>query len=160
MSVNKHKPHVLVLPEDDADRQLATGFESEVSTRQLQVLPPGRGWLAALQMFNADEAADMRRWGLNRHLVLLIDFDNDTSRLEHVKTKIPEDLRERVYIIGSLSDPQKLSSALGMPPERIGQALATDCRNDKYATWGHKLLQHNASELDRLRTQVRSILFP
>jgi hypothetical protein len=26
MSVNKYHPHVLVLPEDDANRQLANGF--------------------------------------------------------------------------------------------------------------------------------------
>lgn len=38
MSVNKYKPHVLVLPEDDANRQLANGFllglEQPVPTRQ------------------------------------------------------------------------------------------------------------------------------
>jgi hypothetical protein len=39
MSVNKYLPHVLVLPEDDANRQLATGFEIEVKhTRRIQVL--------------------------------------------------------------------------------------------------------------------------
>lgn len=26
MSVNKYKPHVFVIPEDDADRQIADGF--------------------------------------------------------------------------------------------------------------------------------------
>lgn len=27
MSVNKERPHVLILPEDDANRQLANGFQ-------------------------------------------------------------------------------------------------------------------------------------
>ena len=45
MSVNRHKPHLLVLPEDDANRQLARGFELELSTRQFQVLQPAGGWL-------------------------------------------------------------------------------------------------------------------
>ncbi len=30
MSVNKYKPHVLILPEDDADRQIANGFCTEL----------------------------------------------------------------------------------------------------------------------------------
>lgn len=41
MSVNRYQPHVLVLPEDDANRQLANGFvldlDATVLTR-IQVL--------------------------------------------------------------------------------------------------------------------------
>ncbi len=41
MSVNRHLPHVFVLPEDGANRQLAKGFHLEVDwtrQRQMQVL--------------------------------------------------------------------------------------------------------------------------
>jgi hypothetical protein len=40
MSVNKYQPHILVLPEDDANRQLANGFvlDQSVATRNIQVL--------------------------------------------------------------------------------------------------------------------------
>jgi hypothetical protein len=38
-------------------------------------------------------------------------------------------------------------------------ALAKDCREGTDTTWWHALLQHNASELDRLRACVRPILF-
>lgn len=44
MSVNKHLPHVFVLPEDDANRQLANGFylAESLDVRRMQVLqPPG-----------------------------------------------------------------------------------------------------------------------
>ncbi|HRI43685.1 MAG TPA: hypothetical protein PLL78_07365 [Fimbriimonadaceae bacterium] len=39
MSVNKHRPHLFVVPEDDACRQLANGFllEPEVNQRQIQI---------------------------------------------------------------------------------------------------------------------------
>jgi len=39
MSVNVYKPHVLVLPEDDADRQIATGFllDPSLKPRNIQI---------------------------------------------------------------------------------------------------------------------------
>jgi hypothetical protein len=45
MSLNKHKPHLIVLPEDDANRQIANGFinSSNVNQRAIQVLPPVGG---------------------------------------------------------------------------------------------------------------------
>jgi hypothetical protein len=161
---NRHKPHVVVLPvvvlpEDDADHELATGFELESDTRQLQVLPYADGWLKTLDAVEIDHSADMRRWP-TRHLILVIDFDDNADRITYAKTKIPDDLKERVYVIGSLSDPQKLRSSIGRDLESIGRGLADDCRNDTNATWNHPLLQHNAAELDRLRNQVRPILFP
>ena len=43
MSINKHKPHLLVLPEDDADRQIANGFVIAqgvgLDDRAIQILP-------------------------------------------------------------------------------------------------------------------------
>jgi hypothetical protein len=54
MSVNRDKPHVYVLPEDDANRQLANGFFAEVDwnrQRQMQVLPPAGGWIEVLNRF-------------------------------------------------------------------------------------------------------------
>jgi hypothetical protein len=46
MSVNKYEDHVLVLPEDDANRQIANGFilNSNVKERAIQVLPIADGW--------------------------------------------------------------------------------------------------------------------
>ena len=46
MSVNRHQPHVLVLPEDDANRQLANGFRLDqyLLNWKIQVLRGG-GWL-------------------------------------------------------------------------------------------------------------------
>lgn len=48
--INKHLPHLLVLPEDDEDRELANGFalHTAVDPRKIQVLPTAGGWLKAL----------------------------------------------------------------------------------------------------------------
>ena len=157
MSANKHLPHVLVLPEDDDNRQLANGFQLELDSvrqRQLQIDPVAGGWLAVLELFVSVHVSAMARYP-NRFVVLIIDFDRKDDRLSYAKSKIPEDLRERVFVLGVWSEPKDLR----MPLEEIGSALARDCREETDVTWGNELLQHNASELARLRDRVRPILF-
>ena len=91
-------------------------------------------------------------------MILLIDFDGREERLQYAKARIPERLIGRVFILGALSEPESLRANLGSY-ETIGLALARDCREETDTTWGHDLLRHNASELDRLRGSVLSILF-
>ena len=76
MSVNRYLPHVLVLPEDDANRQLANGFllDQYVSTHKIQVLPEVGGWTQVLELFLSDHVVEMDRYR-GRFMVLLIDFD-------------------------------------------------------------------------------------
>jgi hypothetical protein len=160
MSVNKRQPHVLVLPEDDADRQLAKGFHLDLhlSTRKFQVLPEVGGWSRVLECFLSDHVPDVDRYP-GRFMVLLIDFDRKKERLQKAKARIPQHLTDRVFILGSWSNPEALRPDLGSY-ETIGLALAQDCREETNSTWGHDLLRHNSSELDRLREQVRPLLFP
>jgi hypothetical protein len=158
--VNKHRPHVFVLPEDDANRQLAIGFALEVSarfSRQVFVLPVAGGWTQVLERFLSDEVVDMEG-SPDRYMVLLIDFDRNEERLSHVYSRIPEHLRDRVFILGVWSEPEELKKALGSC-EGIGAAMARDCREETNTTWDHALLRHNAGELARLRPCVRPILF-
>jgi hypothetical protein len=160
MSANRHRPHVVVLPEDDANRQLAKGFEVALNqsvTRSFTVLPPAGGWTNVLEHFSSNQAARMDLFR-HRFMVLLIDFDGREERLNEVKAKIPEHLKERVFILGVLSEPENLKAKLG-PYETIGSAMAKDCRDGTDTTWGHDLLRHNAGEIARLRERVRPILF-
>jgi hypothetical protein len=161
MSANKYLPHVLVLPEDDANSQLANGFHLQVDWaryRQMDVLPVAGGWKVVLERFLSDHVVAMNHYP-SRFMVLLIDFDGREDRLQDVKARIPGHLVERVFILGVLSEPEALTKDLGSF-ETIGSALAEDCREDTDTTWGHELLRHNADELDRLRDRVRPILFP
>ncbi len=62
MSVDKYQPHVYVLPEDDANRQLANGFLLRVDPtrqRQMQVLPVAGGWQNVLNLFISDHVVKM-----------------------------------------------------------------------------------------------------
>ncbi len=160
MSVNKYLPHVYVLPEDDANRQVANGFflDERLRQRQLYVLEEAGGWNEVLERFCSIHAAEMERVP-GRFMVLLIDFDNKIDRLQSSRDRIPTHLRDRVFILGVLSEPEDLKHDLGSF-ETIGLALAKDCREETNATWGHRLLRHNGGEADRLRVQVRQVLFP
>lgn len=161
MSVNRYQPHILVLPEDDANGQLATGFvlnlDPSVSTK-IQVLPEAGGWAEVLRRFESDHVAGMDRYS-GRYMVLLIDFDDRLERLNHAKDRIPERLRGRVFILGALREPEGLRSAGLGSYESIGRAIAKDCRDGTDMVWGHDLLLNNASEVSRLRQHVRPILF-
>lgn len=161
MSVNHYLPHVFVLPEDRANTRLANAFHKDVDWsryRQMQVLPEAGGWTEVLTRFKEDEVAGMEKWR-DRFMVLLIDFDGRDDRLDAAKAEIPTHLTDRVFILGALIEPEDLKKAKLGDYEAIGSALAKDCREETDSTWGHPLLQHNASELDRLREHVRPILF-
>jgi hypothetical protein len=161
MSVNKYRPHVFVLPEDDANRQLANGFllDQALLNRKIQVLPEVGGWAQVLRRFQTDHLPQMDRYP-DRFMVLLIDFDGDQARLTRAKAEIPQHLSERVFVLGALSKPEALRQAGLGPYENIGLAMARDCREETDTIWGHDLLRHNTGELDRLRRHVRPILFP
>lgn len=160
MSVNRRRPHVLVLPEDDANRQLANGFllDQDLSTWRIQVLVEAGGWSKVLKHFLSDHVVEMDRFP-KRFMILLIDLDGKADRLQYAKSQIPERLTDRVFVLGALTEPEALRSDLG-DYETIGLKMARDCREETDKTWGHRLLRHNTTELDRLRTNVRPILFP
>ena len=160
MSVNKNKPHVLVLPEDDANRCIARGFHLELFPleRQLHIEREAGGWLKVLECFRDVHARDMEAIP-QRLLILLIDFDGQKDRLAEANRYIPAHLRDRVFILGALKEPEDLKRTIGCSLESIGRALGTDCRDDTDYTWGHHMLRHNAGEVARLRKSVRPILF-
>src|SRR5260370_5697610 len=101
MSVNKDLPHVLVLPEDGANRQIANGFllDQSLMTRQIRVLAEAGGWTKVLEQF---ESVHVRKMDVypDRFMVLLVDFDGQENRLDHVKAAIPGHLKHRVFVLG------------------------------------------------------------
>ncbi|MBD2480490.1 hypothetical protein [Planktothrix sp. FACHB-1365] len=160
MSVNRHRPHILILPEDDANRQIANGFilNPNLNESVIQVLPYDRGWENLLQTFINDHVPKIRQFP-ERRMVLLIDFDKREDRLSYVQGHIPNDLIERVFILGVQSNPERLRTVTKNTFEGIGETLARDCVNNTNELWGHDLLQHNQPELNRMRSSVKPFLF-
>lgn len=150
----------MVIPEDDATRQLVVGFEGQLADagRKFQVLPPSGGWSKVREACKAHEAK-LRSYP-KRKLVLIVDFDESEKRLKAMLEAVPEDLRSRVFVLGVWSEPEKLRASMKLPLEQVGELLAQDCEEQSSTNWDHSLLTHNASELERLKVAVRPILFP
>ena len=161
MSVNKYQPHVMVLPEDRANHELAHGFSINVTATQrvFQVLPEAGGWSEVRKLFHEVHRLEMERNAF-RHMVLLVDFDEEVDRLSEMKKVIPDSLSDRVFVIGVWSEPEELKRKKLGSRESIGSQLANECYEDQSNLWNHELLIHNASELDRMKVKLRRILFP
>jgi hypothetical protein len=160
MSINRQVPHVFVLPEDDANRQLANGFllDHVLDDRRIQILEEAGGWEVVLDLFKTEHVPEMDRYP-NQFMVLLIDFDGRKNRLDKATEAIPDRLKERVFVLGAWSNPEELRRERGESYETIGLALAKDCRDNTEVTWSQGLLRHNVDELQRLRNHIRPILF-
>jgi hypothetical protein len=77
MAVNRERPHLLVLPEDDATRSVAVGFIDQ-TRGQMQVLNPAGGWPKVQQVFKDRYIKHLTVY-TQGHMVLLIDFDDDVT---------------------------------------------------------------------------------
>lgn len=161
MSVNKYKPHVFVIPEDDADRQIADGFilHPGVATRQAQVVEPAGGWTRVLDTFKKEYVPLLQQNG-RTHVVMIVDFDGDVDgRRSQFEDAIPHALRARVFVIGPRDTPESLRQVLRKGYEDIGRLLADDCEGNKTDTWNHELLYHNEADRLRLLETVKGFLF-
>jgi hypothetical protein len=160
MSVNRHRPHIIVIPEDDADRDLVTGFAQAIDNfRQLYATEVAGGWRNVLAVFEKDHIGEMIRCP-DRLVVLLFDFDGEGDRRDEATRIIPEHLSDRVFVLGPWTNPEAVKRAHpGSTLETVGKALAQDCREGTDTAWRHELLRHNSAELVRLRERARAILF-
>ena len=161
MSVNLHKPHVIVLPEDDANRQIANGFvlDANLKPRNIQVLPAAGGWSKVLDSFVKEQIAALRKYE-HRYVVLLIDFDDRVvARTHRVVKEFPNDVCDRVFLRGTWNEPESLRKHCGESLENIGKKLAAECFRDETELWQHPLLKHNQAERGRLNAAVKAILF-
>lgn len=159
--MNKFTRHIWLIPEDDANRQIANGFihHHEVNENQIKIMPPAGGWVKVLEQFK-DEYIQVLRNNQNAHLVMVIDFDNRyANRFAEFNNSIPEDIKSRVFVIGGMTTPEKLKKELGLSFEKIGELLAKDCCLEDFETWNHAELKHNEAERRRLTEIVRPILF-
>jgi hypothetical protein len=162
---NRYKSHIIVLPEDDADQQIVNGIKlsSRINDRAVIVDKPAKGWLNVVTKFTEQIVPEMQKY-LSCYTVLLIDFDckkgqSYEPRLTQVKKNIPDNLKDRVFVLGVLSEPEKLRSKHRMSLEIIGKTLVQDCPENKNHLWNDELLTHNEIELNKLLLSVRSFLF-
>jgi len=139
MSVNRYQPHVLIIPEDRADEQIANGFtkHDQVTLKQVQVMPYADGWPGVLNKFMTQYISYLRNYK-NAYIVLLIDFDAKYESQRHrFDTAVPDDLKDRVFVVGAKEDPERLRQVMGKGFEEIGSDLADDCYKDPRINYCH-----------------------
>ncbi|HUY88749.1 MAG TPA: hypothetical protein VMV10_08450 [Pirellulales bacterium] len=159
--MNKYESHVFVIPEDDANRQIAEGFVEyhEVNHLRIRVMPVAGGWANVLVTFQNEYVRTLRNFG-KAHIVMLIDFDDQVEqRRARFEEEIPEDVKTRVFVIGSKYTPEALKKSMKIAFEKIGESLAGDCRADTAENWSHEQLEHNETERQRLVETVKPFLF-
>lgn len=158
MAVNRERPHLIVLPEDEATRSLATGF-SDQAQGPIDIQRPARGWKHVLEAFERDHVGYLRKYPC-AHIVLLIDYDDDhPNRLTRFQERIPPDVADRVYVLGALTEAENLRRETGRKLGPLGSALGQECRDGTSTLWQTAQLRHNAGELARLEHQVKPFLF-
>lgn len=160
MSRNRYQPHIIILPEDRANEEIANGFIEypNVNERAIQIERPAGGWGKVIEKFTEVHVPEMRLF-TKRMIVLLIDFDRSEDRFSYVESQIPQDLKERVFVLGVQSNPESLRRDIQKNFEGIGETLAKDCSDNTNQLWGHALLKHNKTELERMILSVKPFLF-
>ena len=165
MNINRYKPHLIVLPEDRADEEIANGFilPLHINDRAIKVDKPAGGWLDVVQKFKTELVPEMQKYTACL-AVMLIDFDcyegrSYKDRLYQVTNEIPDELKNRVFVLGVLTEPEKLKTKSRKNFEKIGETLAEGCPDKKNELWMDELLIHNEDELSRIMLSVKPFLF-
>jgi len=159
--MNKYVSHVYVIPEDDADRQIADGFvmHHQVKDTRIQVVPPAGGWSEVLKTFRDEYIPKLRDYP-HAHIVMLIDFDDQVEKRKACfEQEIPNEFKMRVFVVGAKHNPETLKKALKIGFEEIGKSLANDCGAGSVEHWDHEQLRHNDAERQRLVQTVKPFLF-
>lgn len=163
---NKYVDHLLVLPEDDANRRLVNGFlkHIDVKPRTVQVLPEAGGWRQVLAALQSRAIVNGLSNYPKRRLLLMIDFDGqDVARLveyANARAALPAAVQGRVFLLGCLETPEQMRAACGMQLEDIGNLLAGTCPPPPAGSlWTHAHMLQNAPELARLLAQVQPFLY-
>lgn len=159
--MNKYAPHVYVIPEDDANRQMADGFvlHARVKETRIQVVPPAGGWPKVLTTFQHEYIPKLRDYP-SAHVVMLIDFDDQVERrTTDFEREIPAEFASRVFVIGSKHTPETLKKVVKKSFEEIGRSLADDCGAGQNGLWDHEQLRHNDAVRDRLNKTIMPFLF-
>lgn len=153
--INRYIPHLVVIPEDDKNRQIIGGFRNHhaVDNRRFHVEPVAGGWRVALRKITSDHEREMVRYN-HRYLLLLIDFDGIENRLDRAKEFIPEALSDRVFIMGCRSEPEYVRRETGMSIEELGEALAEACFSGATGAWSHPFLAHNLEQLELMKKSI------
>ena len=149
---NKFKWHIVVVPEDQATRQLGNGLSNAFPSiiNRIKLLREAGGWPDAIATIN-DLKLDKYP---KRRVLLIIDLDLDANRLGFIRSQ-PEisKYNNRIFILGSFQAVEQLKTVCGDNDlENVGQKLGEDCN-----FWNHPLLTDCRADACRLKAEIETI---
>ena len=68
-------------------------------------------------------------------------------------------MKDRVFIFGARSEPEKLKKQIGKSFKTIGKSLADECAGAEGDLWQHEEIIHNVQELERAKKKLKDFLF-
>jgi hypothetical protein len=125
--MNKYKDHLYIIPEDDRDRQIADGFvlHHAVDVRWVQVMALAGGWSNVLKTFQVEYIQILLNYP-NAHVVMHFDFDGHIEeRRNEFEQAIPDEFKDRVFVIGAKDNHETLKKGLNTGFEEIGTSFAS-----------------------------------
>lgn len=165
MAANKHRDHLIIMPEDGAYASMAKGFLIALGKkgRQVRIDNEAGGWGKLLKLFFEDNVPEIRRLQ-HRYALLLFDADERKERPDYVRSRIPDDIKNRAFVLCCFHEAEILKRDLKIAHfEEIGRALAESCDREVYgdggSPWQCPELRHNQDELARLAAAVRPFIF-
>ncbi len=158
MSVNLFKPHLVILPEDEKNRDIALAVQRHLPrafANQIKIENPLRGWLKTLDAIdlvyqpNKDE----------QYIVAVIDFDDNLEERHQMIAKRFEENgynKGHVFVIGAKSEAENVWQ---MP---ILQDKTLRLENEDYLKftdrfWTSDQLVHNRATLEALCQMVHKV---
>lgn len=155
MTVNRNKPHLVVVQEDSPYRDLTNGIRNAVNVEgyRIHCRTPVGGWSKVLDSLN-DNISSLKRYN-DMHLLLLMDFDNKfVSRMNRFQLVIAgKSYENRVFLLGvDNKEFENLKQTLGQSNiEHIGKMLVEECPQRQTNVWNNKHLNCNKPEIKRMR---------
>jgi len=155
MSINRNKPHLVVVQEDSPYRDLTNGIRNalHVEGYRIDSRTPVGGWAKVLA--SVEDMAPLLNRYTEMHLLLLMDFDFEfSSRMEKFKKVIDgQAYQNRVFLLGiDNKEFENLKQTLKQSNiERIGQMLVEDCPQQHTPVWQNQHLNCNQPEIKRMR---------
>jgi phosphoribosylformimino-5-aminoimidazole carboxamide ribonucleotide (ProFAR) isomerase len=160
MSVNKYKPHIILVPEDKATHRIATSFTTEMiaTDPRWHVIEYQDGWPNVFAYLKQQVPTQQAK--SHRIVIAIIDFDGQAEqRRADLFGQIPESLHERVFLFGCRDEAEDLRRVHSKSLSEIGILMNKACLQGDFTHWENEQLAVNGHELIRLRDYLETRQF-
>jgi hypothetical protein len=151
MSVNWYKPHIILVPEDEAIHRIAVEFRKAMIFQDVRwhVDEYKGGWIKVVESLAGEVQVQLSK--PHRIMIALIDFDgHPEARRNYFFSELPESVHDRIFLFGLRGQAEDLKRSMGLSLSEIGITINRACLEGDLSPWDNEQLAVNKSELERL----------